>query len=324
MNAPILMQGYLGGSVLLPLMVVFVVFVTTGAAFFALYTILFPKRSAADRLEQLAAADDDDPSGGSLEARKTPAQQFFEQFTIRLGEYAATNNQEEIEKVQNSLKYAGYKNRRSLEIFNGVRVVGAFALPVLVSPMGFVMTPQGAAMLMIMMAALGYYGPLIYVTSRAQERQASMLRGFPDALDLLVSCVESGLDLTQSFRRVSEEMRKITPQLAREFVFVTSEINAGIDKITALKHLEERTGLKEIRSLVNMLAQADRYGTSVADALRVYSQVYREKRAAGVEEAAGAVGSKVTIVMIVFFLPVLFVMLLAPTVIRIIFGESGA
>lgn len=322
MTSPLLLQGPLGGNILAPLIVIFVVFSVTGALFFALYTILFPARSASDRLEGLMANDEADPAMVNLETVKTPWQAFLEQFTVRLGEYAAGGSEEEVEKVKASLRHAGFKDRSAIEIFNGIRVVGTVALPVLVSPLGFIMTPQGAVMVMLIMAAVGYYGPPLYVTSRAQERQAAMLKGFPDALDLLVSCVESGLDLNQSFRRVSEEMKKITPQLAREFMFVNSEVSTGIDKITALRHLEERTGLDEVRSLVTMLAQADRYGTSVAEALRIYSQVQRERRAAGAEERAGTVGSKVTIVMIVFFLPVLFVMLLGPTVIRVMTGEG--
>ena len=104
---------------------------------------------------------------------------------------------------------------------------------------------------------------------------------------------------------------------------MNAEVGAGIERIKALKHLEERTGLEEVRSLVNMLAQAERFGSSVADSLRMYSGVAREKRMARAEEAAGQIGSKLTFIMIIFFLPVLMAVLLTPSIIRIAL-DAGA
>jgi tight adherence protein C len=179
-----------------------------------------------------------------------------------------------------------------------------------------------AAFGMLLGAVSGYYLPLLMITSQAQNRQASLLRAYPDALDLMVSSVESGLSLDQAFRRVAQEMKTVSPILSKEFTLVNSQVSAGIERIEALKRLEERTGLEELRSFVNMLSQAERFGSSISESMRLYSSVAREKRMARAEEKAGQVGSKLTVIMIVFFLPVLMMVLLAPSGIRIMRGEG--
>jgi tight adherence protein C len=196
-------------------------------------------------------------------------------------------------------------------------------LPVAVSPLAFVVTDLTvAAFGMLLGAVSGYYLPLLMITSQAQNRQAGLLRAYPDALDLMVSSVESGLSLDQAFRRVAQEMKTVSPILSKEFTLVNSQVSAGIERIEALKRLEERTGLEELRSFVNMLSQAERFGSSISESMRLYSSVAREKRMARAEEKAGQVGSKLTVIMIVFFLPVLMMVLLAPSGIRIMRGEG--
>jgi tight adherence protein C len=138
----------------------------------------------------------------------------------------------------------------------------------------------------------------------------------------MVSSVESGLSLDQAFRRVAIEMKTVSPPLSKEFSLVNSQVSAGITRIQALRKLEERTGLEEVRSFVNTLTQAERFGSSVAASMRMYASVAREKRMARAEEKAGQVGSKLTIIMIFFFLPVLMFVLLVPSGLRIYYGED--
>ncbi len=297
-----------------PLIIVFVVLTVTAAGAFALYSILFPATTAADRLELLTLAAEEDGMDlmGEREARAVEA------LAARLGRIAQTDDQDTAEELRNRLKYAGYKNRRALEVFNGVRVASMMLMPVVVSPGAFFLDTQVAAFGMVLAAVVGYFMPLGVLTSQAQNRQASLLRAYPDALDLLVSSVESGLSLDQAFRRVAQEMRTVSPILAKEFTLVNSQISAGVPRLVAMKRLEERTGLEEIRSFVNMLAQAERYGSSVSASMRLYAGVAREKRMSRAEEKAGQVGSKLTIIMILFFLPVLIMVLMAPSGIRIV------
>lgn len=305
------------GLTLAHIIIALVITVVTMFVAFSLYVVMFPVQTAADRLEQLTvAAEVKGPADitGSHEAG------VLEQIAARLGQLSQSGDAEggnaETEKTRLMLKQAGYRNRRALDIYHGLRLSGAVLLPVVVSPGVFFMELQAVAFAMLIAAAVGYYAPAVMLTNQSQNRQASLLRSFPDALDLLVSSVESGLGLDQAFKRVAREMISVAPDLAREFTMVNSEIAAGVERLNALKHLEERTGLEEVKSLVNMLAQAERFGSSVADSLRIYSAVAREKRMSRAEELAGQVGSKLTIVMIIFFLPVLFAILLAPSGIR--------
>ena len=164
----------------------------------------------------------------------------------------------------------------------------------------------------------GYYAPKLFVSNRRETRQKELMKSFPDALDLLVSSVEAGLGLDAAFRRVSKEMESAAPALARELQAVNYEVEAGIPRTTALRHLDERTGLQEVNSLVNVLLQAERFGTSVAEALRVHSDLVRRKRMLAAEEGAAKISPKLTLAMILFILPLLFTVLVGPAAINVV------
>ena len=136
-------------------------------------------------------------------------------------------------------------------------------------------------------------------------------------MDFLVSTVEAGLGLDAAFRRVADELESTSPELAREFKMINHEVSAGVARTDALKHLAERTGLEEIHSLVNMLTQAERFGTSIAHSLRIFSDITRQKRMARAEEEAAKISPKLTVVMILFLMPTLMVILLGPAGINI-------
>jgi tight adherence protein C len=218
---------------------------------------------------------------------------------------------------------AGFKHRRALEIFNSVRVTMAMCLPLLFAPLAVKLTTLQMAGVVVFAVAIGYYFPAFYVTNLVNKRKSELLKSFPDALDLLVSCVEAGLGLDAAFRRVSMEMEMAAPDLAREFQLVTHEVSAGVPRVEALRHLEARTGLDEIRSLVNMLAQAERFGTSIAKGLRIHAKVTRQKRMSRAEEVAAQVSPKLTVVMIVALLPAIFIILLGPAGVKIYYHMTG-
>lgn len=295
-----------------------VIFALVIAGALGLWVSFFPERTAQDRLSEMLSQESNEPTETKIVEEQTEWEQRVSQIGRRLN---AGAKEEEIRQLKATLRYAGYRDRHAYEVLNGTRVVFALAGPVLALPLGLVLEPQALLLGMLIAAVLGYYLPYVIVNQKAGTRQHEMTQGLPDALDLLVSCVEAGLGMDQAFRRVAGEMEAIAPQLAREFIMVNSEVTAGIDRIEALKRLYDRTGVEDIRSLVNMLAQADKYGTSIANSLKIFSQVAREKRMARAEEAAGKVGTKITFVMMMFFLPVLGTVLLAPTLINMLSGE---
>jgi tight adherence protein C len=159
-----------------------------------------------------------------------------------------------------------------------------------------------------------------------RDKRLKLLRhGFPDALDMLVVCVEAGLGMSQALQRVSDELTVSHPELAMELALVNAEIRAGVDRVIALKNLAERTGLEDIRGLVSLLVQTLRFGTSVAESLRVYSDEFRDKRMQKAEELAAKMGTKLIFPLIVFLFPGFFVIAIGPAVIALIdvFGSLG-
>ncbi len=293
-----------------------------GAFFYGLYLLLNPTRTAGDRLREFAG------TGGIEEEVEAfdiiSAEQGGDGGVVsRLGQLAAPTTEEEKNKQRQMLLQAGFKNRHALEMFNSIRVTAALSLPLLVLPFAASLSTLNIGFVVVLAASFGYYAPSLWLTNHINKRQQKLLAAFPDALDLLVSCVEAGLGLDAAFRRVAVEMENAAPELSREFQIVNHEISAGVPRVEALRHLEHRTGLDEIRSLVNMLAQAERFGTSIAKGLRTHSRMTRQKRMSRAEEEAAKVSPKLTVVMILFLLPVLFMVLIGPAFIRVMeqFGE---
>lgn len=275
----------------------------------ALYLAFTPQRTASDRLAEIGTAG---PEAGPTAIRSVRLQAI----TVTAARLAVSD-EEQVAALRKRMLQAGYRDRNAVEIYSAIRSVGAVVLAVL----AFTVLPKeklayivGSA---LVGAAVGYYLPAIWVTNKLQKRQTDLLKAFPDALDLLVSCVEAGLGLDAAFRRVSEEMDEAAPDLSRELQLVTAEVNAGVPRPEALRHLSDRTGLDDITALVNVLIQAERFGTSVARALRVHSEHVRVRRMQRAEEKAAQVSPKLTVAMILFILPCLVVILIGPALINV-------
>lgn len=266
-----------------------------------------PTRTAGDRLEEL--------TGGPKEG--APDDVLSGRIAERLAKLAQPESKEERDILKAKLIQAGYKSRHAQQVFNAVRVSMALIVPLLIAPPAAAFSWGMMGMLVVVGGAIGYYGPYVYINNLIQARQMRIVKPLPDALDLLVTSVEAGLGLDAAFRRVAAEMEGAAPELSAEFQMVTHEVSGGIPRLEALHRLAERTGIDEIRSLVNMLAQAERFGTSIARSLRIYSEISRQKRMSRAEEEAAKVSPKLTMVMILFFLPVLMTILLGPAAIRI-------
>ena len=166
-------------------------------------------------------------------------------------------------------------------------------------------------------AYFGMHIPNLFLRNKIQRRQTSVKRAFPDALDLLLICVESGMSIEMAFRKVSEEIGAQSVALAEEFTLTTAELSYLPDRRQAYDNLAQRTGLEGVKAVCLALQQSERYGTPLATTLRVMAQENRDMRMAEAEKKAAGLPPKLTVPMIVFFLPVLFVVILGPAAIRV-------
>lgn len=280
------------------------------AVAFGIRLWLNPERTARDRIVDL--------TGGAREESPLLQSEMVRSAASSIGKFAKPTEEEEINLLRRRLIQAGYRSRNNLEIFSGVRTVLALTLPLLFVVLGRPATTQMTLLLVLLGAAAGFYLPGMVLSSQVEGRQARLMKTFPDALDLLVSSVEAGLGMDASLRRVAKEIESSSPELARELQLVNFEVEAGVPRIEALRHLDTRTGLEEVNALVNVLAQAERFGTSVARALRVHSNLVRTKRMLAAEEKAAQLTPKLTVAMILFILPSLFSILLGPAVVNIV------
>lgn len=295
--------------------VVVLVFLTVGGLGLAFLNFSKPKRTAGDRLSEFTASNDDEKR---LIARPVDEDEGVAiKVAGNLSKLASPQSEEDISLMRKQLIQAGYRSPYALEIFNGSRVAAALFLPLLATPLIGSLPLVQLALGVLALAAAGYYVPQLMVTNALNKRQQALMVPFADALDMLVASVEAGLGLDAAFRRVANELEEAAPELAREFQQVNYEVNAGVPRIEALQRLSERTGLDEVRSLVNMLTQAERFGTSIARSLRVHADVVRQQRMSRAEEEAAKISPKLTVVMIIFMLPCLVVVLLGPAAINI-------
>ncbi len=214
---------------------------------------------------------------------------------------------------------AGYRGRNSVRMYHFAQFalgIGLLILGVLYtlvrSAQGEVSTQQ---MIMFIMgpAGAGYYLPNYWVTRRLQSRQTEITEGFPDALDLMLVCVEAGQSLDQSINRIAKEARAGYPALADEFDTVAHEVKAGKERTAVLKDMAARVNIPDITSFVTTLVQSATFGTSISDALRMYSAEMRDKRVMKAEEAANKLPTKMTLGTMLFTLPPLLVILIGPS-----------
>lgn len=216
---------------------------------------------------------------------------------------------------------AGYRSSSAPALYFAAKtlltfsVPGLFALYTIIS--GTSIQPNDFLMLMVGLAAVGYFLPNAFLARRIAYRKREIFESFPDALDLIIVCVEAGLGLDAALARVGEEMYMRSPILGEELHLINLELRAGSSRERALRNLALRTGVEDIDTLVAMLVQSDRFGTSVADALRVHADSLRTKRRLLAEEAAAKIAVKLLFPLIFFIFPSMLLVLLGPAFISI-------
>ncbi len=225
------------------------------------------------------------------------------------------------EETREKLKKAGLRGPGPLMAFMFFQLVmpiivgvGAFLYLTFINDFGY--APIMRLGLAIGAALVGYYLPSLFVHNIMQKRQESIRKAFPDALDLLLICVQSGMSIEAAFKLVSTEIGSQSIPLAEEFTLTTAEMSYLQERRQAYENLGIRTGLEGVKSVTTSLMQAERYGTPLSQALRVLAQENRDMRMAEAERKAAALPPKLTVPMITFFLPVLFVVILGPAIIQ--------
>jgi len=223
-------------------------------------------------------------------------------------------------EVRLFLLHAGYSHHSAVPVYLGARLLLALSLAgalLLTIPVASA-RPALAIFGAIWGGLLGWIIPVFIVGRRVKARQLEIVKALPDALDLLVVCVEAGLGLNQALVRVADEIGMVSKVLGDQLTLTNLEIRAGTARDDALRNLAERTGVEDIQSFVGMLIQTDRFGTSIAQALRTHSEVLRTKRRQRAEEAAAKTAIKMLFPLVFFIFPAMFVVILGPAVIQIL------
>lgn len=228
----------------------------------------------------------------------------------------------ESEDTRDKLARAGYRGQGPVVTFMFFRFVMPFVVLVLALVYLFGISHLGWSTIMkinasVGAALLGFYLPDLFLNNTIARRQQSIMRAFPDALDLLLICVESGMSVESSFQRVASEIGSQSSELAEELGLTTAELSYLPDRRLAFENLAKRCGHAGVKAVATALNQAERYGTPMGQALRVASQENREQRMAEAEKKAASLPAKLTVPMIVFFLPCLFVVILGPAIMKI-------
>ena len=222
--------------------------------------------------------------------------------------------------MQRRLIRAGVRNENALKLLYGAKAVFGVLLPLLTAALvvGAAYDPGNKAAMILGAAGVGFFGPNEYVRRLASKRQKEISRGLANALDLMVVCVESGLGLDQAIMQVSKELEHAHPEISEEFGLVNLELKAGKRRVEALRNLGERTGVDDLKKLVAVLIQADRFGTGVAQSLRAHADFMRIQARQVAEEKAAKLGVKLIFPIFFCILPSLFVVTVGPVAMKII------
>lgn len=222
--------------------------------------------------------------------------------------------------MQKRMMRAGIRNPNALKVLYGAKAILGISLPIatwlLVGNSDA--DPSNKAIFVMASAAVGFFGPNEFVKILSGRRQHDIQRGLPNALDLMVISVESGLGLDQAIMQVAKELEHAYPAIAEEFLMVNLELKAGKRRRDALRNLGERAGVEDLKKLVAVLIQADRFGTSVAESLRSHSEYMRVQARQVAEEKAAKLGVKLIFPIFFFILPSLFVITVGPVAVRIV------
>lgn len=284
-------------------------------------TLLITSFNASERKRLRALSDDQIASNYSLDLDSLIEKDRMDRYLDPMSRYLTPQKSKERLAMQERLRHAGFNRKSALNRFYAIKTLLAIGLPGLVlllvrfSPS---ITTAMASYYALMAGAVGVFGPNYVLESIMKKRQQVLRNSFPDMLDLLVVCIESGMGLDAALNRVADSIDMAHPELGEELTLVCSEIRMGVSRVIALRQMVNRTGLIEIKGLVAVMDQSARFGTSLADALRVYSEEFRDKRMQAAEENAAKIGTKLLFPMLVCIWPSFFVVAVGPAALKLI------
>jgi tight adherence protein C len=282
------------------------------------YWLFFrPPSAASERLEQLRKQDFGDAPPPVI--RESAFARMAERVADPINRLAPPSP-EKMGKLQKKMMYAGYRSPNAPMTYRAIQLISLVSVPALTALVLMAMArPLGNSLPYLAGSVfVGYLVPRYILDNRIKNRKQRLTWGLADALDLLVVSVEAGLGVNQAMVRVSEELKTVHPEVSEEFELVNLEIRVGREREVALRNLSERTGVEDLRGLCAMLIQADRFGTSIAHAIRVYADSLRTKRRQRAEQTAQKAAIKLLGPLALFLFPTLFIVLIGPAVLQII------
>lgn len=278
----------------------------------ALPVVMKRKRDRFRELKEQAPRTGEDKKRA---LRKTDKVDKLEKFA----HFLEPQKKDELSAAKLNMLRAGYTGKNAVRMFHAVQfllailfLIGGLVIA-LIKSFSQEMSMTDLLLYSLLPCAIGYYLPRYWVNKRVTQRQTEIIQGFPDALDLMLVCVEAGQSLDQSIIRLGKETRAGYPALADEFDLVAQEVKAGKERIAVLKDMAERVGVPDVASFVTTIVQSATFGTSIADALRVYSADMRDKRIMRAEEIANKLPTKMTLGTMLFTVPPLLVILIGPS-----------
>lgn len=242
----------------------------------------------------------------------------FRDLITKVG-HMVPSNPADVSILQKRLLTAGYRNPSALKVVYGIKGVGSIALVIITAISVFSLSLQNPMTLFQLLAvgALGWSLPNFVLGRMAKSRQHQIRKGLPNALDMLVICVESGLGLDQALMQVAKELQNAHPEISDEYAVLNLEIRAGKRRAEALRNLGERTAVEELQKLVSVLIQADKFGTSISQTLWNFSDYMRIQSRQIAEEKAAKIGVKLVFPIFFFILPALFVVTIGPMIVKV-------
>ncbi|MFD0909422.1 type II secretion system F family protein [Ruegeria arenilitoris] len=278
------------------------------------------------KLQRANAAPKKEKRGKKDQLRNSGRNEQLEKFAT----FLEPKDEEEYSAMELKLRQAGYRSKDSVRFFHfaqfalGITGIVLGVLLVTVFSNGQEFTGQQMMIRVLVPGAIGYYIPKYWITRRIEERKENIIAGFPDTLDLMLVCVEAGQSLDQAIVRVAGEMKASYPDIAQEFEIVAYEMKAGKEKDQVLRDFGTRCGVQDVSSFVTVMIQSATFGTSIADALRVYAGEMRDKRVMRAEEAANKLPTKMTLATMMLTVPPLLIILVGPSAKGIMeFGNRG-
>lgn len=297
----------------------FLVILSAGTAVFLYFNTREVLQTWRRRAEgQAVAAEASEDSGGFTDLVQSQIRALLEWFA-KLNQPSTI---EEMRATRRLLITAGYRSGKASVFYTGAKLLLAVVAVVLVAiipakALGF---PTAANLIFyyLLAATCGYYAPAFWLKRAIAHRQDALQRAIPDALDLMVVCVEAGLGLDQALARVGEDVKQAHPELGDELNILSLELRTGVQRQEALRNLAHRTNLEEVKNLVALLVQTDRFGTSIGQALRVHADSMRTTRKLRAEEMAAKLPVKLLLPLIFFIFPSMFIVTIGPAIIKMV------